>query len=146
MATCIEVGSGGFAAHVFAPCHFAGILAEMRPCNMVMLANLCAPEPRDVAFCLVCAGAIRTIRLAMIDPLHFEARMKIIPSPCLVGVDDAPSGDAPANDGDRLSLMLHDCRHGLATPLAHHHDAAALAILVFAPTPSVGSITLLMRI
>ena len=102
---------------------------------MVMLANLCAPEPRDVAFCLVCAGAIRTIRLAMIDPLHFEARMKIIPSPCLVGVDDAPSGDAPANDGDRLSLMLHDCRHGRATPLAHHHDTTAFAVLVLASTP-----------
>jgi hypothetical protein len=37
MATCIELGSGGFVAHVFAPCHFAGILAEMRPCNMALL-------------------------------------------------------------------------------------------------------------
>ena len=62
----------------------------------MMLAYLRAPKPGDIAFCLVCAGAIRAIRLAMIDPFHLEARMKIIPSPCLVGVDDASSGDASA--------------------------------------------------
>ena len=70
---------------------------------MVMLTNLRAPESRDVAFRLVCAGAIRTIRLAMIDPLHLESRMESIPRSCFVRMNSAPPG-APANDRDGLSL------------------------------------------
>jgi hypothetical protein len=31
--------------------------------------------------------------------------------------------------------MFHDCRHGLAAPFAHHHNAAAFSVLAFAPTP-----------
>jgi hypothetical protein len=31
-------------------------------------------------------------------------------------------------------MFYHSCQ-GLAFPLAHHHDTAALAVLVFAPTP-----------
>ena len=86
-ATCIELGSGGVAAHIFAPRHFAGILAEMRPGNMVMLADLRASQPRDIAFRLVRAGAVFAVSFAMIDPLHFKARMEIVPSARLVGVD-----------------------------------------------------------
>ena len=111
----------------------------------MMLADLRAPQPGDIAFRLVCAGAIRAIRLAMIDPLHLEARMKIIPSPCLVGVDDTPSGDAPANDRHGLGLMLHDGCHGRAATLAHHHDAEALAVLVFAPAPINASDPIIFR-
>ena len=134
-ATCVKLRTGGFPAHVFAPCHFAGVLIKMGPRDMVMLADLRPPQPGEIALRLVCAGAIRAIRLAMIDPLHLEARMKIIPSPCLVGMDDAPSGDAPANDRHGLGLMLYNSCHGLAATLAHDHDAKALAVLVFAPTP-----------
>src|SRR5208337_1204912 len=79
-------------------------------------------QPGVIALRLVCAGAIRAIRLAMIDPLHLEGRMKIIPSPCLVGMDNAPSGDAPADDRHGLGLMLHDICHRLAATLAHDHD------------------------
>src|ERR1019366_2931510 len=75
------------------------------------------------------------IRLAMIGSLHLEARMKIIPRPCLVGMDDAPSGNAPTNDWHGLGLMLHDGCHGRAATLTHDHNAEALAILVLAPTP-----------
>src|SRR5208283_5988644 len=35
----IELGSGVVAAHVFAPRHFAGILIEMRPGDVVMLTD-----------------------------------------------------------------------------------------------------------
>ena len=134
-ATCMESGSGGVAAHVFAPRHFVRILAEMRPGDMVMLANLRAPQPRDIAFRLVRAGAVLAVGFAMIDPLHFKARMEIVPSSRLVAVDGAASGDATANDRDGLGLMFHHCRHGRAAPLAHHHDATALAALVLASTP-----------
>jgi len=134
-ATGMELGSGGVAAHVFAPRHFAGILAEMRPGDMVMLTNLRASQPGDIAFGLVRAGAIFAVGFPMIDPLHFKARMKIVPSSRLVGMDNAASGDATTNDRDGLGLMFHDCRHGRAAPLAHHHDATALAALVLASTP-----------
>ena len=50
-------------------------------------------------------------------------------------MDNAASGDATTNDRDGLGLMFHDCRHGRAAPLAHHHDATALAALVLASTP-----------
>ena len=103
--------------------------------DMVMLADLRPPQPGEIALRLVCAGAIRAIRLTMIYPLHLEGRMKIIPSPCLVRVDNAPSGDAAADDRHGLGLMLHDGCHGLAATLAHRYDAEALAILVFAPAP-----------
>jgi hypothetical protein len=129
------LSSSGFAAHVFAPSHFTSILAEMRTGNVMMLANLRAPEPRDIAFGLVRAGAIRAIRLTMIDSLHLEARVEVIPGSCFVGMDSAPSGNAPANDRDCLGLVFHDGRHGRAAPLADHHDATALAVLMFAPAP-----------
>ena len=133
--TCMKLGSGGVAAHVFAPRHFAGILAEMRPGDMVMLTNLRASQPQDIAFCLVRAGAIFAVGFPMIDPLHFKGRMKIVPSSRLVGMDNAASGDATTNDRDDLGLMFHDCRLRSAAPLAHHHAAAPLAALVLASTP-----------
>jgi hypothetical protein len=144
-ATCIELGSGGFAAYIFTPRHFASILAEMRPGNVMMFANLRAPQPGDITFGLVRACAALAVSFTMIDPLHFKAGMKMIPSACLVGVDDASSGDAPANDRDCLSLLFHDCRHGRATPLAHHHDATALAVLVLAATPINASDSMIFR-
>lgn len=134
-AACIELGSGGMAAQIFAPRHFARILAEMRPGDRVMPTNLRASQSRDIAFRLVGAGAVLAVGFAMIDPLHFKARMEIVPSSRLGGVDIAASGDATTNDRDGLGLMFHDCRHARATPLAHHHDAAALAVFVLASTP-----------
>ena len=131
----MELGSGGVAAHIFAPRHFAGILDEMRPGDVVMLTNLRASQPGDIAFRLVRAGAILAVCFPMIDPLHFKARMKVVPSSRLVGMDNAASGDATTNDRDGLGLMFHDCRHGRAAPLAHYHDATALAALVLASTP-----------
>jgi len=82
----------------------------------------------------MCAGAIRAIRLTMIDPLHLEGRMKIIPSPCLVRVDNAPLAT-------RRRMIARPRPHASrrlsrsAATLTHDHNAEALAILVFAPTP-----------
>ena len=106
-ATCIELGSGGAAPHVFAPCHFARIVAKVKAGNMMVLANLGTSQTRDIAFRLVRAGAVLAVGFAMIDPFHLKARMEIVPSSCLVSVDDAASGDATANDRDGLGLMFH---------------------------------------
>ena len=99
-ATCMQLGSGGVAAHGFAPRHFAGILAEMRPSDMVMLTNRRASQPGDITFGLVRAAAIFAVGFPMIHPLHFKGRMKIVPSSRLVGMDNAASGDATTNDRD----------------------------------------------
>ena len=127
-ATCMELGSGGVAAHVFAPRHFAGTLAEMRPGDMVMLTYLRASLPGDIAFGLVRAGAIFAVGFPMIDPLHFEGRMKIVPSSsprrhgqcCLWRRDDEVIGTASVSCFTTAVTVR-------AAPLAHHHDATALA-------------------
>ena len=102
---------------------------------MVMLTDLGTPQPGDIAFRRVRAGAILAVSFAMIDPLHVKAGMEFVPRSGLVGVDSAASGDAPANDRDGLDLMFHHCRHGRAAPLAHHHNTTALAALVLASAP-----------
>src|SRR5208337_5540303 len=98
----IELGSGVVAAHVFAPRHFAGILVEIRPGDVVVLTDLGAPQPGDIAFGLVRAGAILAVSFAMIDPLHVKAGMEFVPRSGLVGVDSAASGDTTANDRNGL--------------------------------------------
>jgi len=75
-ATCIELGSGVVAAHVFAPRHFAGILAEIRPGDVVVLTDLGAPQPGDIAFRLVRAGAILAVSFAMIVVALHEIWLK----------------------------------------------------------------------
>ena len=107
-ATCMELGSwGGVAAHVFAPRHFARHTGfEMRPGDMVMLANLCASQSGDVAFRLVRAGAIPAIGVSMVDPLHFKGRMKIVPSSRLVGMEQCYYGvGALGRSGDGRVLI-----------------------------------------
>jgi hypothetical protein len=61
--------------------------------------------------------------------------MKVWAASSSAAADNAASGDAMTNDWDSFGLMLHHCRHGRAAPLAHHHDATALAALVLASTP-----------
>ena len=45
---------------------------------MVMLADLRASQPRDIAFRLVRAGAVFAVSFAMIDPFHVKGRMLLV--------------------------------------------------------------------
>jgi hypothetical protein len=63
----MELGSGGVAAHVFAPRPFAGILAEMRPGDMVVVhpaasAASDADEQFNTNGVLLVGGDARAIR------------------------------------------------------------------------------------
>src|SRR5271166_3454706 len=100
-----------------------------------MVTDLGTPQPGDIAFRLVRAGAILAVSFAMIDPLHVKAGIEFVPRSGLVGVDSAASGDTTANDRNGLDLMFHHGRNGRAAPLAHHHNTTALAALVLASAP-----------
>jgi hypothetical protein len=65
-----ELVAIGVAASSFAPGHFAGILAEMRPGNVMVLADLGAAEPGEIAFRLVRASAIGAIGAVVIEPSY----------------------------------------------------------------------------
>jgi hypothetical protein len=47
----------------------------------------------------------------------------------------APPGDAPAGDRHGINFTRRDDRHRRATALAHHHDTAALSVLMPTPPP-----------
>jgi hypothetical protein len=57
------------------------VLIKMRAGDVMMAANLGASEPREIAFRLVRASAVLAVSLAMIDPLHFKAGVKVHPKP-----------------------------------------------------------------
>jgi hypothetical protein len=84
--------------------------------------NLRASQPGNMAFRVVRAAAILAVGFPMIDPLHFKARMKNVPSSRLVGIDNAASDDATTNDRDGLGLTFHDCRHGRAASVGWNVD------------------------
>jgi hypothetical protein len=103
----MELGSGGVAAHVFAPRHFAGILAEMRPGDMVMLTNLRASQPGDIAFGLVRAGARHLAGISLghdVDARSVMTLGGIISRRCSLPCRDG--GPAwPKTDAERMNLV-----------------------------------------
>jgi hypothetical protein len=46
---------------------------------MVMMADLGAPHTAEKFLCSILASAVKAVCLFMIDTLHFEAAMKLIP-------------------------------------------------------------------
>jgi hypothetical protein len=83
----------------------------------MMLADLRAGQLGIITFSLVRTGTILAGCLTVIDPFHFETGVKVIPSPCLVGMDTAPSGDVPTNDWDGFGLMFDGFRQASKVPL-----------------------------
>jgi hypothetical protein len=73
----MELGSGGVAAHVFSPGNFAGILTEMGPANMVVLADLRASQNLLSALPLIRRALIL---LAYADGAHQLATFRYRPT------------------------------------------------------------------
>lgn len=130
-----ELFAVGGAAGVLAPGQLAGILVQIRTGDMMMLADLGAAQPGEIAFRLIGTGTIHAVGATVVDASHLVPRVKIIPGARLVGMDDTASGDTLPDDRHGLGFSRRDDRRGRTAALAHHHDAAALSILVFAPTP-----------
>jgi hypothetical protein len=130
-----ELGAVRISTRILTPGHFAGILVQVWAGDMMMLAEFGAAETGKVAFRMIGAGAIHAVGAPVIDPPHFVPSMQIVPGARLVGMYRAPPGDAPAGDRHGINLPRRDDRHRLATALAHHHDTAALSVLMPTPTP-----------
>jgi hypothetical protein len=57
---------------------------------MVVVADLGTAHAREKFFGPIGASAVQAVSLLVIDALHFEAGMEVVPSGRLVGIDDRP--------------------------------------------------------
>src|SRR3954454_14436564 len=130
-----ELRSVRIAARILTPGHFVGILVQVGAGDMMMLAELGASQAGIVAFRLIGAGAIHAVGAPVVDPPHLVPGMQIVPGARFVAMDRASPGDALSDDWHSFGLAHRDDRHGRATALAHHHDTAALSVLMFTPAP-----------
>lgn len=68
---------------------------------MVVLAEFGAAQPGEEAFRHVGAGFFPAIGFAVVDAVHGEAAIQIIPGLCFVGVDRGALGDARRPIGEQ---------------------------------------------
>ena len=64
---------------------------------MMVVTNLAAPHAGEKFLCPVGASAVKRIRFFVIDALHFEPAVKLVPIGGFVGVDHGALGDSIAN-------------------------------------------------
>ena len=65
---------------IFLPSHFTRVVAEVFAADVVVLANLSATHPREEAFSLIGACTILAERNGVVDSLHVEMGMKLVPA------------------------------------------------------------------
>jgi hypothetical protein len=61
---------------------------------MVMVPNLGTAHAAEKFLCPIGASAVERIGVLMVDPLHFEAAVKIVPSAGFVACNVTPLGEA----------------------------------------------------
>ena len=71
------------------PRHLPGVEAQVRPADVVVLADLGPAQAREERFGLVGACLVGGVSGLVVDPLHLEAGVQGIPMSRLVGVEDA---------------------------------------------------------
>jgi len=85
------------AAEVFAPRCLAGVTDEIRPSDVAMMSELAAAQARKVGLGAIGAGAVDTVTHLVIDPLHGEAGVQLVPSGALIRMNSGAAGD-PLSD------------------------------------------------
>jgi hypothetical protein len=55
---------------------------------MMVMADLAPPHPAEKFLRPIRAGTVQAVRILMIDALHFEAAVKIVPCAGFIGMDD----------------------------------------------------------
>ena len=73
------------AAQVLAPSRLLGITDEIRPGDMVMMPKFAARQAGEIGFHAIGAGAVDAVAVLVIDPLHGEAGMKLVPGRTFMG-------------------------------------------------------------
>lgn len=100
----------------------------MPPGNVVVLAELGAAEPAEVAFRLVRASAVLAHELdGVIDALHVVSGHKAIPTRRFVGVDNGAGSDALADQWEGINLAGDNPRNDPAISLTLARNGDDLA-------------------
>src|ERR1700720_686913 len=98
---------------------------------MVMVADLGSAHAAEKRFGVVAVDAVaETVRLLMVDPVHREPAVQLVPGAGFVGVNLGALGDPGANEIERRELGSKHAWERLAIALADHHHDLALAGLV----------------
>src|ERR1700739_4926005 len=74
------------AAQVLTPGGLLGVANQIRPRNMVMMAELAATQAGKVGFRAIRAGTVDTEALLMVDPLHRKASVQRVPGGAFIGM------------------------------------------------------------
>src|SRR3984957_10511624 len=98
---------------------------------MVVNANLGTAQAAEIFLGLIGASAVQRISLLVVDPLHFETLMQVIPSAAFVGVHNRALSDASADESRGLAFGIENGRNRIAAALRHDNDHLALAALIF---------------
>ena len=97
---------------------------------MVMVADFRAAHAAEKALGVVAVDAVaETVRLLMVDPVHREAGMEIVPRAAFVGINLGALGDPGANEVERRDFGGEHAGERLyysqLAALAHLYDPAA---------------------
>jgi hypothetical protein len=122
-------------AEILAPGRFLGVASEIRPSDVMVMAEIAAAQARKVGFGAIGAGAINAVAVLVVHPPHREPSVQRFPGRALIGMNDSTFGDAIADPCHGVSLGRKYLRKSVTAPLAHRHDDLALAGLVLGEPP-----------
>src|SRR5947208_3181134 len=97
---------------------------------MVMVADLGTAHTAEKFLCPIRASAVEAVSLFVIDTLHFEAAMKLIPVSRFVGADDSALRNPSLDERESMFLGTEHGRQGVAAALANHDHGLTLAGLI----------------
>ena len=118
------------AAVILAPSAFLSVAKEVCTRDVVMVANLRAAQPGEIAFRHVGASAVEAVGFLVVDPGNLIILMQIVPRSGFIGLELRAMGDAGLDEGRSVAFSLEDGRNRIAVALADDNDALALAVLV----------------
>jgi len=123
------------ATVILSPSCFLSIAEEVRPGDVVVMPQLAAPQARVEGLRPVGAGAVEAVANLMVDPLHREPGVQLVPGRALVGVEHGALGDPLADHRHGGRLGRDHLHQGPTVALAHYDDDLALVRLVLGKAP-----------
>ena len=118
------------AAQVLTPSRLLGITDEIGSGDMVMVSEFAAPQPGEIGFRPVGAGAVDAVAVLMVDPLHGKAGMQHVPGRTFIGRNLGAFGKPQTDCRHTIRLGREHLRQRTAAALTHRHDNPAFARLV----------------